>query len=442
MKSPATTMLIAATIVVTALAITAPARQVKLNVSMSNPFLKAAEKQTTYLKVGLAGFEMADTAERAQVNVALVIDKSGSMQGAKIQKAKEAALMAVDRLRSDDIVSVIAYDSTVTVLVPATKVSDRATIRRGINSLRAGGSTALFAGVSRGANEVRKFLEKNQVNRVLLLSDGLANVGPDSPGALGELGASLGKEGMTVTTVGLGNNYNEDLMTQLAGRSDGNHAFAEGTTDLARIFNHEFGDILSVVAQEVVVTIDCAPGIRPVRVFGRDAEISGRRIITTLNQLYSTQEKYVLVEVEVSSEKAGRAKDVAKVEVSYANMQTKTTDALTSTVAVRFTEDAEKVAQSTKSDVMVSVVLHVATEKNKMALELRDRGRVAEAEKVLAGNVDYLAEHTERYKSETLKEYYDNNRDDMQNLDEKNWTRQRKRMLRDQYYNDKQMQYK
>jgi len=435
-------MLIAATLVSAALATIAPARQVKLNVSMSNPFLKAAEKQTTFLKVGLTGFEMTDAAERARVNVALVIDKSGSMQGEKIQKAKEAALMAVDRLRSDDIVSVIAYDSTVTVLVPATKVSDRATIRRGIDGLRAGGSTALFAGVSRGANEVRKFIEKNQVNRVVLLSDGLANVGPDSPGALGELGASLGKEGITVTTVGLGNNYNEDLMTQLAGRSDGNHAFAEGTTDLARIFNHEFGDILSVVAQEVVVTIDCAPGIRPVRVFGRDAEISGRRIITTLNQLYSQQEKYVLLEVEVSPEKAGRARDVAKVEVSYANMQTKTTDTLTSTVAVRFTDDAGKIAQSTKSDVMVSVVLHVATEKNKMALELRDRGRVAEAEKVLAGNVDYLAEHSKRYKSEELKEYYDANRDDMQNLDEENWTRQRKRMLRDQYYNDNQMQYR
>src|SRR5690606_9640008 len=109
----------------------------------------------------------------------------------------------------------------VEVLVPATKVSDRATIDRGIQRLRAGGMTALFAGVVKGATEVRKFLSRDRVNRVILLSDGAANVGPASAGELGRLGTTLRKEGIAVTTVGLGLGYNEDLMVQLAQGSGG-----------------------------------------------------------------------------------------------------------------------------------------------------------------------------------------------------------------------------
>ncbi len=251
------------------------ASQVKLDVSLGNPTLIAGRKQTTYLKVGLTGFEMSGKAKRTPANIALVIDRSGSMQGEKIQQAKEAARMAVDRLNGDDIVSVIVYDDTVNVLVPATKASDRSTILAGIERIKAGGSTALFAGVSKGAAEVRKFLSRERVNRIILLSDGLANVGPDTPGALGDLGSSLSKEGISVTTLGLGLGYNEDLMMQLAQRSDGNHAFVEHPRDLVKIFNYEFGDVLSVVAQEVLVTIECGEGIRPVKVLGRRADIAG-----------------------------------------------------------------------------------------------------------------------------------------------------------------------
>ncbi len=103
----------------------------------------------------------------------------------------------------------------------------------------------------KGSSEVRKFINRNRVNRVILISDGIANVGPSSPEALGNLGASLGKEGISVTTIGLEAEYNEDLMTKLAMYSDGNHAFAETPQDLARIFDHEFNDILSVIAQDV-----------------------------------------------------------------------------------------------------------------------------------------------------------------------------------------------
>ena len=113
------------------------------------------------------------------------------------------------------------------------------------------------------------------MNRVILLSDGQANVGPKSATELGELGMSLGKEGISVTTIGLGAGYNEDLMANLAGYSDGNHAFVENAEDLVRIFNYEFGDVLSVVAQDLVIRIQLMDGVRPMRLLGRDGEILG-----------------------------------------------------------------------------------------------------------------------------------------------------------------------
>jgi Ca-activated chloride channel homolog len=103
----------------------APAEQVKLNVQLAKPVLEAGKKQTTFVKIGMTGFQLAKEADRAPVNVSIVLDKSGSMQGQKIVQAREAAKMAIGRLNANDIVSVVLYDSTVKVLVPATKVSDK-----------------------------------------------------------------------------------------------------------------------------------------------------------------------------------------------------------------------------------------------------------------------------------------------------------------------------
>ena len=210
--------------------------QLTLDVSCSNKLLKAGEKQNTWIRVGLQGFKLESDKKRPGVNLAIVLDKSGSMQGEKIKRAREAAIDAISLLQADDIVSIITYDSTVNVLVPATKLTDKADVIAKINSIRPSGNTALFAGVSKGAAEVRKFLDRERVNRVILLSDGLANVGPSSPGELGNLGKSLVKENITVSTLGLGLGYNEDLMVQLANTSGGNHLFIEDAAELADMF--------------------------------------------------------------------------------------------------------------------------------------------------------------------------------------------------------------
>lgn len=408
------------------------AAQVKLDVSMAQPTLLAEKKQTTFVKVGLTGFKMVSKGDRTPVNVSLVLDKSGSMSGTKIAKAKEAAIWAVRRLDSKDIVSVVVYDSTVRVLVPATKLTDKEAVCRKIREIDSEGTTALFAGVSKGAAEVRKFIDRNRVNRVVLLSDGLANVGPQSPSDLGELGSSLIEEGISVSTMGLGLDYNEDLMTQLAQRSDGNHFFIEQAADLAKVFDFEFDDVLSVVAQEVAITINVSPGIRPVRVLGREAEINGQQVIVQLNQLYREQEKYVMLEVELPSAKVGQTRQVAQVGVTYANMETKTTDRLSSTVSVNFDSSDEVVERKTNAAVMAECVLQIANARNRLATALRDKGDVEGARQVLKDNADYLAKNADKYKSEKLQQRAVDNFGQSRQLDEKSWAANRKRMRENQ----------
>ncbi len=151
----------------------AEARSVKMDVQMAEPMVLTGARQKAYLRIALSGVEL-ERGRRAPVNVAIVLDRSGSMEGRKLEEAKRAAIMAIGQLRDDDVISVVTYESTVDVLVPATKLYNREAIRNAIRGITSAGKTALFAGVSKGSRELRKFLDRNRVNTLLLLSDGLA----------------------------------------------------------------------------------------------------------------------------------------------------------------------------------------------------------------------------------------------------------------------------
>jgi Ca-activated chloride channel family protein len=412
---------------------TAFAEQVKVDVELGTPVMLAGTKQKAYLRVAMTGATIKDTVNHPQVNVAFVIDKSGSMQGEKIVRAKEAVRMAIAKLRDHDIASVVAYDTNVQVIVPATRLSDRPSVNAAIDSITANNSTALFAGVSKGAAELRKFFDKNQVNRIVLLSDGLANVGPSSPGELGELGASLGREGITVTTIGLGLDYNEDLMVKLAQKSDGNHMFAENATDLEKAFATEFGDLLTVVAQDVNIKIPCTAGVRPIRVLGREAEIAGQDVMLTLNQLYAGQTKYMILEVEVPSATVQETWNIGNVEVSYLDMVSKDRIALARTAVATFTDSPAIVESKTNNDVMSSAIYQIGVEQNILATRLRDEGKVEEARALLNMNCEFLTENGKRLNNETLKEYGQSNELSALKLNEGDWTYRRKQLREEQF---------
>lgn len=380
---------------------TAP--KLRLSADLAHPRILSGKKMTTYLKVGLTGFDLETAAKRAPVNVAIVIDKSGSMAGNKISHAKEAAKQALDRLGSADTVSVIAFSDKVEVIAPASSLSERDAVKAAIDRISSDGSTALFAGVSKGSEELRKNKKPNQVNRIVLLSDGIANIGPSSPQELGRLGAALSKEGITVTTLGLGLDYNEDLMTQLALKSDGNHAFISESRELADIFQREFGDILSVVAQRINVKIECAEGVRPVRVLGREADIRGQTVSLSMNQICARQEKFIMVEVEIPGGEAETDASVAEIRLSYDNPVTKISDTITTKSVARRVGDASLVSASTNKSVLVDVARLIGTEKEEMAVKLNDEGKHEEAMKAYTAAAAWCADNGKLLNSPALE---------------------------------------
>jgi len=418
------------------------ANQVNLNVNLATPVMEAGQRHRAFIKVSLEGFRQQDKQARIPANVAIVLDKSGSMGGDKIQHAREAAIMAIKRLDERDIVSVVSYDSQVQVVVPATRVHHQQAIYEAIRHIQADGNTALFAGVSKGAQELRRFLSRNKVNRVILLSDGLANVGPQSASELGELGASLAKEGISVTTIGLGLGYNEDLMTRLAGYSDGNHAFVENAEDLASVFQYEFGDVLSVVAQAVSIEIRCRNGVTPIRLLGRESQIIGNRVTTRLNQLYSEQEKFVILEVDVPQQAADTELELVEVEVHYDNLFTQHQEQLSGLSIARFSGSAQEVKAARDDKTLEAAVEQVANEYSRDAIKARDSGDLEGARKILKDSASYLGSQAESLNSPRLQKQEEEALQDADSMElEQDWNKQRKELKARQYKRATQQAY-
>ena len=372
----------------------------RLRIDLDRAVLPADAPDRAIVKICLDGLRLPRHELRPPVNLALVIDRSGSMSGEKIDKAKEAAREVLRHLSSDDVFSLVAYSTDVRTLIPAQPVGNGRAIERAIDSIEAGGNTALFAGVSQGASELRRYSESiDGVNRIVLLSDGLANVGPSSPEELGRLGAALMKEGISVTTVGLGLGYNEDLMTRLAQRSDGNTYFVESSSELPRIFTAELGDVLNVIARRVVVEIEFPDFVRPLGFVGREGVIHGRKAELTLNQLYGGQEKFALVEVEVTPPESGAELEIARARVSYDDVVTRRNATLTATRSVQFSRSRRVVIESADQKVQADyAVNYIAIAKDK-AVELVDSGRKAEAAQEMRQRAAELQKMAETYRN-------------------------------------------
>jgi Ca-activated chloride channel family protein len=420
----------------------ARAAEVTLKAGFAQPVLPEGEGGHAYLRVSLDGLAAETEGQRVPANVVLVIDKSGSMQGGRIEQAKDAALMAVERLGERDVLGVVAYSDEAFVLSPAARLRNTDAVRQDIRRLRADGRTALYAGVALGIRELKPFVDPYAVNRIILLSDGLANVGPSSPKELEGLGVEAAREKITVTTIGLGLGYNEDLMTRLALASDGNHAFVEDPDDLVDIFNQEFGDVLSAIGSDVEIIIECPDGFHPLRALGRDAKIEGQKVRLNMSKIYGKQEKYVVLELEVAKTDARGASKAANVQVNYTDMASKEKKSLSGKADIRFTQDSREAKASVDGEVMASVTRQIATENNEKAVSLRDSGKIDEAKKALKENVDYLNRQADALPAGAaapLRELSKKNEADADNLTGQNWERQRK-VMRAQQYKDKTQQ--
>jgi Ca-activated chloride channel homolog len=421
---------------------------VKLAVEPNQSVFTAGESNKAYLRVQLEGLgEEEPMAARPPVNIALVIDRSGSMRGPKIEQAKEAAILALSRLTPGDRVSVVAFDHNVDVVVPAGPFVDFGEMKRRISSIYPGGRTAIYAAVRQAGQSVGETVSEGSISRVILMSDGQANVGPSSPTELEHLGRELAGHGMSVTTIGLGLDYSEELMTRLAAASDGNHAFVENPEQLADIFNKEFGDVFSVAGLDAEVEIECPDGVEPVRGMGRDMKIQGRRASFQLKRIGAKQERYVILELQLSKGIAQGSAAIADVNVSYVDPKTKQRNKLTGKANVSFSASQDEVSRSRSATVGASVASQMANEVSARAVASRDAGKVEDAKKQLEQNAATLRAEADRIGAQApaaaapLRRLSEKAEADARAISAGDWNKQRKSMTADQYRTTNQQKY-
>jgi Ca-activated chloride channel family protein len=211
---------------------------------------------------------------------------------------------------------------------------------------------------------------------------------------------------------------------------------------LASVFQYEFGDVLSVVAQGVNIEIRCRNGVKPIRLLGRESEIIGNKVTTRLNQLYSEQEKFVILEVEVPKQQAETELELVAVNVSYNNLFTQNQESLSGQSVARFSLSQQEVKAARNDMALEAAVEQVANEFSKNAIEARDSGDLAGAKKILQDSASYLGSQAQSLSSPRLQEQKEETLKDADALEtEQDWNKQRKELKARQYKRATQQTY-
>ncbi|MFO0755415.1 MAG: VWA domain-containing protein [Byssovorax sp.] len=286
---------------------------------LGHPQLARGSQGETFVMLEVRGGEAQKARAVAPVNLALVIDRSGSMKGTRIRNAIKAATSAVERLNEGDTVSVVTFDTQVQVVVPPTTIApgSRSQVVSQIQGIGLGGDTCISCGLEQAMSLLQQTAGK--VDRMILLSDGDANHGVrDIPG-FRSISQRAATRGASITTIGVDVGYNEKIMTALAQESNGRHYFVENDAALARVFEAEAESLTSTLASNTEVTLDLAPGVELDRVFDRSFRRSGNRVIVPLGAFTKDDVKTVLVKVKVPAQLEGKV-PVAAVDLTYRDL--------------------------------------------------------------------------------------------------------------------------
>jgi len=222
-------------------------------------FLRAAA-DATHVLVRLVApaqpvTENSASAQRAPLDLALVIDRSGSMSGDPLKAALESSVRIIQGLRSDDRIAVVTFDDHVQVVQPLVAVGDAHDLVTRVRLIESGGSTALFDGWQEGVKQLAPFVKKERIARVILLTDGQANHGLVDEAKIFEHVAKAAGASITTSTVGLGHGFNETLLTGMAKAGEGAANFGQTADDLSEAFEEQFAILSNSFLRQVKITV-------------------------------------------------------------------------------------------------------------------------------------------------------------------------------------------
>lgn len=217
---------------------------------------------TKLLRIGIQGQEI-DSSQRQPAHLTFVIDVSGSMRDSnRLPLVRQSLNLLVEELRQGDTVAIVTYGNDARVLLEPTSIEERETIVNAINRLETGGSTNAEAGLRLAYELAGDSFENNAINRIILCSDGVANVGATDPESILKVIRDYVNQGIYLSTIGFGmGDYNDQMMEQLANDGNGNYAYVDDIDEAERIFVENLTGMLQVIAKDAKVQVEFNPDV-------------------------------------------------------------------------------------------------------------------------------------------------------------------------------------
>ncbi|MEH2126802.1 vWA domain-containing protein [Nostoc sp.] len=329
---------------------------------------------------------------RRNLNLSLVIDRSGSMAGAPLHHALKAAESVVDQLEPDDILSVVVYDDEVDSVVPPQAVTNKSTLKNSIRKVRAGGITNLSGGWLKGCEHVKTRLDPQKINRVLLLTDGHANMGIQDPKILTATAGQKAEEGIITTTLGFAQGFNEDLLIGMARAATGNFYFIQSIDEATEVFSIELDSLRAVVGQNLKVTLELADGVSLVDTLSlaKVSQNDAGQSVITLGELYEGEDKLLGLSLGISSAQVGDL-PVMKLHYSADVVQDDRIQSVSGTVdIVAKVGTVEEAAFAATSHIILELSRLTIAKAKETGLNLSEHGKHQEAEQTLRALVKDL----------------------------------------------------
>ena len=353
--------------------------------------LVAGREQTVdvLLRITPPEGETAGARRRPRLNLSIVLDRSGSMGGPKMEHAREAARYCVDQLLPADRLSVVVFDDVVDVLVPSQRVENKSAIKESLSHIHARNSTALHEAWVRGGMQVSEHLDADAINRVLLITDGQANVGLTNVDEIVSQAAGLNRRGVSTSTVGIGADFNEDLLMPMAQGAGGNAWHVREAEDLKNIFAVELEGLLAQFAHTVTLGLVPADGVRLADVLN-DFEL-GETGRYKLPNLQSGSPLGVVVRLKVPAQAAGTRLRLLDLRLGYTPQEARSAEVFKQSFEVEFDAESAVERLPVNQEVEKAVQLLMSARARREAIEHMDAGRYAQASASIAAARQTLA---------------------------------------------------